>query len=265
MAGCPALMPGEGVVAMVDCLLRISGLQKNFGGIIATDNVNLDVETGKIHAIIGPNGAGKTTLISQLSGQLRPSAGRIEFAGNDITHHSTARRARSGLARSFQITSVVMPMSLLENVMLAVQGTSGHSFRFWQPVMQDQLMKDNAMESLAQVGLGDRAHRLAAEVSHGEQRQLEVAMALAMKPRMLLLDEPMAGMGPEESARMVRILSGLRGEKTILLIEHDMDAVFTLADKLSVLVNGHIIATDTVENIRNNPDVQRAYLGEAHA
>ena len=250
---------------MTDCLLKVAGLQKNFGGIIATDNVNLDVENGRIHAIIGPNGAGKTTLISQLSGQLRPSAGRIEFAGNDITHHSMARRARSGLARSFQITSVIMPMSLLENVMLAVQGTGGHSFHFWKPVMQDRDMKDRAMESLAKVGLDDRADHPAAEVSHGEQRQLEVAMALAMKPRMLLLDEPMAGMGQEESQRMVRILSGLRGDKTILLIEHDMDAVFTLADRLSVLVNGHIIATDTVDNIRANLEVQRAYLGEEHA
>jgi branched-chain amino acid transport system ATP-binding protein len=250
---------------MTNCLLKVAGLQKNFGGIIATDNVNLDVESGRIHAIIGPNGAGKTTLISQLSGQLRPSAGRIEFAGNDITHHSMARRARSGLARSFQITSVIMPMSLLENVMLAVQGTGGHSFRFWKPVMQDRDMRDRAMESLAKVGLDDRADHPAAEVSHGEQRQLEVAMALAMKPRMLLLDEPMAGMGQEESQRMVGILSGLRGDKTILLIEHDMDAVFTLADRLSVLVNGHIIATDTVDNIRANLEVQRAYLGEEHA
>ena len=250
---------------MTDPILRISGLCKNFGGIIATDNVDLDVQPEIIHAIIGPNGAGKTTLIAQLSGQLRPSAGRIEFNGEDITHHSTARRARSGLARSFQITSVVMPMTLLENVMLAVQGTGGHSYRFWRPVMQDRKMRDQAMEHLARVGLGERVHRLAAEVSHGEQRQLEVAMALAMRPRMLLLDEPMAGMGAEESARMVKLLSGLRGDKTILLIEHDMDAVFTLADTLSVLVNGHVIATDTVDNIRSNPEVQKAYLGEDHA
>lgn len=250
---------------MTDPILRISGLCKNFGGIIATDNVDLDVQPDIIHAIIGPNGAGKTTLIAQLSGQLRPSAGRIEFNGEDITHHSTARRARSGLARSFQITSVVMPMTLLENVMLAVQGTGGHSYRFWRPVMQDRNMREQAMKHLVRVGLGDRVHRLAAEVSHGEQRQLEVAMALAMRPRMLLLDEPMAGMGAEESARMVKLLSGLRGDKTILLIEHDMDAVFTLADTLSVLVNGHVIATDTVDNIRSNPEVQKAYLGEDHA
>ena len=250
---------------MTEPILRITGLCKNFGGIIATDNVDLEVQPDIIHAIIGPNGAGKTTLIAQLSGQLRPSAGRIEFNGEDITHHSTASRAHSGLARSFQITSVVLPMTLLENVMLAVQGTSGHSYRFWRPVSRDQEMRDQAMEHLTRVGLGDRVHRLAAEVSHGEQRQLEVAMALAMKPRMLLLDEPMAGMGTEESARMVEILSGLRGDKTILLIEHDMDAVFTLADILSVLVNGHIIATDTVDNIRGNLEVQKAYLGEEHA
>ena len=176
-----------------------------------------------------------------------------------------ARRAREGLARSFQITSVVMPMTLLENVMLAVQGTSGHSFRFWSPVHRDRGMREIAMASLAEVGLDDRAERVAANVSHGEQRQLEVAMALAMKPRMLLLDEPMAGMGKEEGAMMVEILNRLKGDKTILLVEHDMDAVFSLADRLSVLVDGHIIATDTVENIRGNPEVQKAYLGDSHA
>ncbi len=250
---------------MTDSLLRISGLCKHFGGIVATDHVNLQVSPGIIHAIIGPNGAGKTTLIAQLSGLLRPSAGRIEFNGQDITHLPAARRARLGLARSFQITSVLKPMTLLENVMLAVQGTRGHSFRFWQPVKSDREMQDRSMEYLRQVGLADRADRLAAQVSHGEQRQLEVAMALAMKPRMLLLDEPMAGMGPEESARMIEFLDTLRGDRTILLVEHDMDAVFTLADTLSVLVNGHIIATDSVEAIRANPEVQKAYLGEGHA
>lgn len=250
---------------MTKTMLKISGLNKHFGGIVATDDVNLAVERGQIHAIIGPNGAGKTTLISQLSGQLKPDSGQIEFNGQNITHFSTAKRARAGLARSFQITSVVMPMTLLENVMLAVQGTGGHSFRFWSPVKHDQRMTDAAMQSLAEVGLEDRAQRVAANVSHGEQRQLEVAMALAMKPKMLLLDEPMAGMGKEETAQMVEILLKLKGDKTILLVEHDMDAVFSLADKLSVLVNGHIIATDTVSNIRNNHEVQKAYLGDSHA
>ena len=250
---------------MADNLLVIRGLNKHFGGIVATENVNLEVEKGLIHAIIGPNGAGKTTLIAQLSGQIRPDSGEIEFGGHDITGYSTARRAREGLARSFQITSVVMPMTLLQNVMLAVQGTSGHSFRFWAPVADDSEMEAAAMASLAVVGLDDRADRIAANVSHGEQRQLEVAMALAMKPRMLLLDEPMAGMGKEEGAMMVETLNRLKGDMTILLVEHDMDAVFSLADRLSVLVNGHIIATDTVENIRNNAEVQKAYLGDSHA
>ena len=250
---------------MAENLLRVSGLHKHFGGIVATDDVNLEVEQGLIHAIIGPNGAGKTTLIAQLSGQLRPDRGDIEFAGHSIVNYSMARRAREGLARSFQITSVVMPMTLLENVMLAVQGTGSHSFRFWSPVIRDRAMRDAAMASLAEVGLDDRAERVAGNVSHGERRQLEVAMALAMKPRMLLLDEPMAGMGKEEGAMMVEILKRLRGDKTILLVEHDMDAVFSLADRLSVLVDGHIIATDTIDRIRDNIEVQRAYLGDGHA
>jgi len=250
---------------MADPLLEIRDLNKHFGGIVATDHVNLSVEQGLIHAIIGPNGAGKTTLIAQLSGQIKSDSGDIEFGGHDITGYNTARRAREGLARSFQITSVVMPMTLLQNVMLAVQGGSGHSFRFWAPVSKDSEMEAAAMESLGEVGLADRANRIAANVSHGEQRQLEVAMALAMKPRMLLLDEPMAGMGKEEGAMMVEILNRLKGEMTILLVEHDMDAVFSLADQLSVLVNGHIIATDTVENIRSNDDVQKAYLGDGNA
>lgn len=250
---------------MAETMLRVSALNKHFGGIYATDNVNLDVEQGQIHAIIGPNGAGKTTLIAQLSGQIKPDSGDIEFGGHSILKYSMARRARAGLARSFQITSVVMPMTLLENVMLAVQGADGHSFRFWAPANQDQTIRQKAMASLENVGLADRAGDIAANVSHGEQRQLEVAMALAMQPRMLLLDEPMAGMGKEEGGKMVEILNRLKGELTILLVEHDMDAVFNMADRLSVLVNGHIIATDSVENIRNNLEVQRAYLGDSHA
>jgi branched-chain amino acid transport system ATP-binding protein len=250
---------------MTDYLLKIIDLNKHFGGIVATDNVNLSVQQGQIHAIIGPNGAGKTTLIAQLSGQLKPDSGDIEFGGHSIINDSTAHRARQGLARSFQITSVLMPMTLLENVMLAVQGCSGHSFCFWSPVSTDRDMQAAAMASLAEVGLEDRAGCIAANVSHGEQRQLEVAMALAMKPRMLLLDEPMAGMGKEEGAMMVDILNRLKGDMTILLVEHDMDAVFSMADRLSVLDNGHVIATDTVENIRNNQEVQKAYLGDGHA
>jgi branched-chain amino acid transport system ATP-binding protein len=249
---------------MTESLLEIKGLNKHFGGIVASDDVNLAVTRGRVHAIIGPNGAGKTTLIEQLSGQIKPDSGDIKFAGRSIIGDSIAQRARNGLARSFQITSVVLPMTLLENVMLAVQGNSGHSYRFWSPVKEDSDMKAAAMASLAEVGLDDRAGRIADNLSHGEQRQLEVAMALAMKPRMLLLDEPMAGMGKDEGARMVEILGNLDG-MTILLVEHDMDAVFSLADQLSVLVNGHIIATDTVDNIRANDEVQKAYLGDGHA
>ena len=250
---------------MADHLLKISSLSKHFGGIRAINNVSLNVEQGQIHAIIGPNGAGKTTLISQLCGEIKPDSGEIEFDGHSIVNYSTARRAREGLARSFQITSVLLPMTLLENVMLAVQAADGHSFRFWAPVMKETALRDSAMEHLAELGLADRAHSIAGNVSHGEQRQLEVAMALAMKPRMMLLDEPMAGMGKEEGEVMLDILSRLKGRVTILLVEHDMDAVFRMADQLSVMVNGHIIATDTVENIRRNEQVQRAYLGDGHA
>ena len=250
---------------MADPLLKMINLNKHFGGIVATDNINLSIEQGLIHAIIGPNGAGKTTLISQLCGQLTPDSGDIEFGGRSIIRDSTAKRARQGLARSFQITSVIMPMTLLENVMLAVQCSQGHSFRFWTPANHDRDMEMTARQSLAEVGLESRARQLAANVSHGEQRQLEVAMALAMQPRMLLLDEPMAGMGKEESAVMVDILNRLKGDMTILLVEHDMDAVFSTADRLSVLVNGHVIATDSVQNIRANREVQKAYLGDAHA
>ena len=250
---------------MSDVMLSISGLNKRFGGIIATDNANLEVTTGKIHAVIGPNGAGKTTLISQLSGQLKPDSGSIKFNGRNILGDSMPKRARMGLARSFQITSVIMPMTLLENVMLAVQANSGHSFRFWSRANDSKVLREAAMQSLGLLKLDDRADKLAGNVSHGEQRQLEVAMALAMKPRLLLLDEPMAGMGKEESAEMIAILNKLKGDKTILLVEHDMDAVFQMADQLSVLVNGHIIATDTVDNIRHNKAVQQAYLGDSHA
>lgn len=250
---------------MTETLLATSHLYKHFGGIFATEDVNLQVESGHIHAIIGPNGAGKTTLLAQLSGQLKPDSGSITFAGEDITHLSMDKRAHRGLARSFQITSIILPMTLLENVKLAVQATQGHSFHFWKPVSEDREMTDQAMQVLSDVGLAGKAGQLASQVSHGEQRQLEVAMALAMQPRLLLLDEPMAGMGKDESGRMIELLGQLKGDKTLLLIEHDMDAVFNLADQLSVLVDGHIIATDTVQAIRDNIDVQKAYLGESHA
>ena len=243
-------------------MLEIINLEKQFGGIKAVDNVNLLVEQNQIHAIIGPNGAGKTTLISQIAGELKSDNGQIRFRNKDITSLRPAQRARMGLARSFQITSVMLPMTLLENVCMAVQGRSGHSFRFWKPALGEADLIEQAMNALKTVGLDDRAGRVASEVSHGEHRQLEIAMAIAMEPTLLLLDEPTAGMGPEESTELIEILRLIKGQKTILLIEHDMDAVFSLADKISVLVYGQIIASGSKEEIRANAEVQLAYLGE---
>ncbi|MGI9424874.1 MAG: ABC transporter ATP-binding protein [Hyphomicrobiaceae bacterium] len=245
-----------------DVLLRIQGLCKGFGGVTATDNLSLDVLAGEVHAIIGPNGAGKTTLISQLSGLLQPDLGTIAFKGQDITALPAHRRAHVGLARSFQITSVFMDMSVLDNVALAVQARDGHSFKFWAPARRLQHLREPALAKLTTVGLAERAHDRAAALSHGERRQLEIAMALGTEPEMLLLDEPMAGMGAEETARMVATLKGLRGT-TMLLVEHDMDAVFALADRITVLVYGRVIATGAPNEIRSNADVVRAYLGEA--
>jgi branched-chain amino acid transport system ATP-binding protein len=244
-------------------VLEITNLEKQFGGIKAVDKVNLTVKENQIHAIIGPNGAGKTTLISQVAGELKPDGGKIRFCGEDVTYLRSDQRARRGLARSFQITSVMLPMTLLENVIMAVQSRKGHSFRFWRGVLSDSELIDEAMQALQTVGLDSRADRVASEVSHGEHRQLEIAMAIAMEPKLLLLDEPMAGMGPEESAALVAVLQQIKKEKTILLIEHDMEAVFSLADQISVLVYGRIIATGSKEEIRANPEVQSAYLGEA--
>jgi len=243
-------------------MLEIDALVKSFGALRATDGVSLKVEEGETHAIIGPNGAGKTTLIGQLAGMLNPDSGSIRFAGEDITRLSAPRRARKGLARSFQITSVYRDFTALQNVALAVQAHSGHSFRFWRPAHQDPQLLDPARRVLEEVGLERKVHVLAANLSHGEQRQLEVAMALATKPRLLLLDEPMAGMGTEESQRMVAFLSTLKRKQTMVLVEHDMDAVFRLADRISVLVYGRVIATDTPERIKQNEEVRRAYLGE---
>ncbi|MRG72243.1 ATP-binding cassette domain-containing protein [Alphaproteobacteria bacterium HT1-32] len=246
-------------------LLRIEDLRKSFGGVTATDNVNLDVTENEIHAIIGPNGAGKTTLISQLSGEQYPDSGRIIFDGRTITRSTAYRRSHLGLARSFQITSVFQSMTVLQNVALAVQAHSGHSFRFWKAAGQDPELTGPAEQALARVGLTDRRQDLVSNLSHGEKRQLEIAMALATSPKMLLLDEPMAGMGPEESQRMVQVLQSLKGEKTMLLIEHDMDVVFALADRISVLVYGQIIASGSPEEVRNDDAVKRAYLGDEAA
>ncbi len=247
---------------MTEPLLDIQGLVKAFGALRATDGVTLDVLPGETHAIIGPNGAGKTTLIAQLSGDLRPDDGRIRFAGADITALGAAARSHRGLARSFQITSVYREFSALDNVALAVQAHAGHSFRFWRAARSDDALRAPAQAILDEVGLGSRANVIAANLAHGEQRQLEIAMVLATKPRLLLLDEPVAGMGADESQRMVQFLRTLKGRQTIVLVEHDMDAVFTLADRISVLVYGRIIATGTPEDIRANREVRAAYLGE---
>ena len=243
-------------------LLRVSGLVKRFGGLVATDGVELDVEAGELHAVIGPNGAGKTTLINQLSGELAPDAGTITFEGRDITALPVHQRALAGFSRSYQITSVFPEFSALQNVMLAAQAHAGHSFAFWQPVAGEAALRDIAQAALEQVGLAGRAQLPAAALAHGEHRQLELAMTLATRPKLLLLDEPMAGMGQQESEAMIALLSGLKGRYGIILVEHDMDAVFALADRISVLVYGRVIACATPAAIRANAEVREAYLGD---
>jgi branched-chain amino acid transport system ATP-binding protein len=243
-------------------LLETKKLKKMFGALLATDGVDFDVREGETHAVIGPNGAGKTTFIKQISGELHPDAGEVRFGGEDITALAAPRRSRKGLARSFQITSIYREFSALDNVALSVQAQEPHSFRFWRPAREDPALTGPAEQILEQIGLAGRKHVLAANLSHGEQRQLEIAMALATRPRLLLLDEPMAGMGTEESQRMIGLLAALKGQKTIVLVEHDMDAVFTLADRISVLVYGRIIATGTPAEVRANAEVRAAYLGE---
>lgn len=247
---------------MAEPLLTVSGLVKRFGALPATDDLSLDVRAGEIHAVIGPNGAGKTTAIAQLSGEMAPDAGAIRFAGADVTRLPIHKRCRLGLTRSYQITSVFQRFTAEDNVALAVQARAGHSFRFWRRARRDPALRGPARDYLDTVGLGARADVTAANLAHGEQRQLEIAMALATKPRLLLLDEPMAGMGPEESARMVELLAALKGKVAVLLVEHDMDAVFALADRITVLVYGRAIATGTADEIRADAEVRRAYLGE---
>ena len=243
-------------------LLETRALCKRFGGLAATDAVSLEIRRGECHAVIGPNGAGKTTLISQLFGSLRPDSGTVHFDGHDVTDLNAHQRAMLGFARSFQITSILGDFSVLDNVGIAVQAVSGSSFRFWRPVANDTELVAKAQAILRQVGLESLAARQAQNLSHGEHRQLEIALALATRPQLLLLDEPMAGMGPDESERMVQLISGLKGHYTVLLVEHDMDAVFRLADRISVLVAGRVIATGSVDEIRANPEVKSAYLGE---
>jgi branched-chain amino acid transport system ATP-binding protein len=257
-----ALRKSSEVRVVVEALLQIDHLTKRFGGVVATDELSLTVAEGELHAVIGPNGAGKTTLIGQLAGEIAADAGRIEFVGTDITALPSYRRSTLGLARSFQITSLFPDFTTLDNVALAVQAQAGHSFRFWQDARREAALREPAQAALARVGLASRAQTPAAILSHGEHRQLEIAMALAGRPRMLLLDEPMAGLGPDESARMLRLLRELKREYTIMLIEHDMEAVFALADRITVLVYGRVIASDVPDKIRMNAEVRRAYLGE---
>ena len=243
-------------------LLAVSGLTKSFGGLTATDGVDLTVDAGEVHAVIGPNGAGKTTLINQLSGELVPDAGTIRLNGRDITAEPVYRRALMGLGRSYQITSVFPEFSVLINVVLAAQAHAGHSFSFWRPVAADTALTDRAMSALAQAGLSAKADVAVSALAHGERRQLEIAMTLATQPQLLLLDEPMAGMSLAESERLVHLLASFKDRYGMLLVEHDMDAVFKLADRISVLVYGRVIACGDPTAIRANPDVRAAYLGD---
>jgi branched-chain amino acid transport system ATP-binding protein len=246
-------------------MLDVQNLVKKFGAVLATDHVSLQVQQNEIHALIGPNGAGKTSLVAQLSGLLQSDSGHIFFKGLDITGMSTHERVRLGLARSFQITRLFKSFTTLENVALSIQARSGHSFSFWKPVSKESALVEQATALLTDLGLADRANNHASELSHGEQRILELGLAVATQPKLLLLDEPMAGAGPVESERILNLILKLREKSAILLIEHDMDAVFRLADRISVLVNGALIATGTPTQIRHHPQVIAAYLGEENA
>ena len=250
---------------MTAVLLQLDGLVKRFGGLTATDHASLTVRRGEIHALIGPNGAGKTTLIHQICGALASDAGRVVFDGVDITRVSMHRRVLNGLARSYQITSIFKRLSVLDNLALAVLACSGSSLRFWARARDERARYDEAAAVAARVGLADRLDVLAGALPHGAQRQLEVGLAVATRPKLLLLDEPMAGMGPNESEQMVALLQSLRQEATMLLVEHDMDAVFRLADRISTLVAGKVIASGSPQEIREHADVRRAYLGDEQA
>jgi branched-chain amino acid transport system ATP-binding protein len=243
-------------------VLSLRSLSKRFGGVVAVDGVTLDVAAGEVHALIGPNGAGKTTLIHQISGSLPCDQGQIVFLGKELTKTKAHERVRAGLARSYQITSIFRRFSVLDNLALAVQARSGSSFLFWRPVAEESALFDEARRIASQVNLTQKVDSVASTLSHGEQRALEVGLALATRPKLVLLDEPMAGMGPEESKRMIELIGRIRAEVSVLLVEHDMDAVFRLADRISVMVNGRLIATGFPEQIRMNVDVRRAYLGD---
>jgi len=247
---------------MADALLKVEGLVKRFGALAATDEASFEVRTGEVHALIGPNGAGKTTLIHQISGALKPDGGRIVFDGRDLTQAGMAAHVHAGLVRSYQITSIFKRFSVLDNLALAVQARRPGRASWWRSAVADEAVYAEAEALLARIGLQAQSSRAAGNLAHGEQRQLEVGLALAARPRLLLLDEPMAGMGPDESERMVALLQGLRQSVTLLLVEHDMDAVFRLADRISTLVFGRIIATGSPQEIREHPEVIKAYLGD---
>ena len=248
-----------------DALLRTEGLSKSFGGVVATDNLNLTVRHGEAHAVIGPNGAGKTTLIAQLAGELAPSAGRIWFDGKDITGLPAHARVHIGIARSFQITNLLPSFTVAENLRVALRPRRGHSFVFLRDAARDPELEQGVQAMLELVGLAGRADAIARELAHGEQRQLELAMALASAPRLLLLDEPMAGIGHAEAPGMIELLLRIKRNCAMLLIEHDMDAVFRIADRITVLVGGRALASGTPEAIRDNPKVRAAYLGDSEA
>ncbi len=244
-------------------ILSVRGLTKRFGGNVVSDSVDFDLAAGEVHAVIGPNGAGKTTLINQLIGELRPDAGTIHLDGRNITSLPIYRRSLIGLSRSYQITSVFLEFTALENVSIAAQAHDGHSFGMWRSAAEDRQLTMPALASLAKVGLLEKGKHLASELAHGERRQLELAMVLVSKSKVLLLDEPTAGMGKQETELMVQLLNSLKGNYSMLLVEHDMDAVFALADRISVLVYGKIIATGAPDEVRDNAEVRKAYLGDA--
>jgi branched-chain amino acid transport system ATP-binding protein len=242
--------------------LALTALCKHFGGLVVTDNVTMAINPGELHAVIGPNGAGKTTLINQVSGLVTPDSGSIILAGRDVTDLPAHARARLGLARSFQITSVLTGFSALENVALAAQARAGSSFRFLGHAAVEPVLNAAAMAALDEVGLADRASVAAGHLAHGEKRALELAMAIVSDPRLLLLDEPMAGTGHEETERLIAVLDRLKGRFAIMLVEHDMTAVFALADRISVLIYGRILASGTPDAVRADPQVVAAYLGD---
>ena len=242
-------------------ILNISNLSKTFGGVVATDHLNLEIKQGELHAIIGPNGAGKTTLIAQLSGETLPDSGEIIFREENITALPPFKRSRLGIARSFQITSLMLEMDVIDNITLAALAQDNHSYKFWKPARDDIDLQKSALNALKEIGLEKRAFEKVGNLSHGEHRQLEIAMALATQPHLLLLDEPMAGMGTEEGRKILKILQKLKRRKTILLIEHDMDVVFALADRITVLVYGRVIASGSPQSIKEDEKVREAYLG----